>query len=58
MRKNTNKKYRTKNELRSLCNVGPATQRDLELLGITTIEQLAQADPNVSINNARNFIGI
>jgi nucleotidyltransferase/DNA polymerase involved in DNA repair len=41
-----NKKYRTKNELRSLCNVGPATQKDLALLGITRIEQLTHADPD------------
>jgi len=41
-----NKKFRAKNELRSLMNVGPATQKDLALLGITTIEQLAQANPN------------
>ncbi len=34
------------NELRSLMNLGPATQKDLALLGITTIAQLAQANPD------------
>lgn len=41
-----NKKFRAESELRSLMNVGPATQKDLALLGITTIEQLAQANPD------------
>ncbi len=27
-------------------NVGPATFKDLEILGINTIKQLAKADPN------------
>jgi hypothetical protein len=40
------KKKSGKNELRSLCNVGPAIQKDLELLGITTIARLAQAHPD------------
>jgi nucleotidyltransferase/DNA polymerase involved in DNA repair len=40
------KKSRTKNELLSLMNIGPATQRDLALLGITTIAQLAKANPD------------
>lgn len=34
------------NPLPSLRNVGPATLKDLELLGITTVEQLAQANPD------------
>ncbi len=41
-----NKKYSVKNELRSLMNIGPATLKDLTLLGITTIDQLAQANPD------------
>ena len=35
-----------KSPLLSLRNVGQATLKDLELLGITTIEQLAQEDPS------------
>lgn len=38
------KKPSPNNELRSLMNLGPATQKDLALLGITTIDQLAKAD--------------
>lgn len=41
-----NKKTCIKRELYSLMNVGPATLKDLALLGITTIEQLAQANPD------------
>lgn len=41
-----NKKFCKKSEPFSLMNVGPATQKDLELLGITTIEQLTQASPD------------
>jgi uncharacterized protein YcaQ len=33
-------------ELLSLQNVAKATLKDLELLGISSIQQLAQADPN------------
>ena len=40
------KKTTSKNELFSLMNVGPATYKDLELLGIDTIQQLSQADPD------------
>lgn len=36
----------TKNELHSLMNVGPATYKDLELLGIQSISELAKADPD------------
>ncbi len=35
-----------KSPLLALANVGPATLRDLTLLGITTIEQLAICDPS------------
>lgn len=35
-----------KHELLTLQNVGQATLKDLNLLGITTIEQLAQANPD------------
>jgi RecG-like helicase len=34
-----------KSPLLQLRNVGPATFKDLELLGISTVEQLAQANP-------------
>lgn len=33
-------------ELRRLANIGPAMQRDLTALGITTIADLARADPD------------
>ncbi len=38
------KKTSTNKELRSLMNLGPATNKDLTLLEITTITQLAQAN--------------
>lgn len=34
------------NELLTLKNVGPATYNDLTQLGITSIKQLSQADPD------------
>jgi hypothetical protein len=40
------KKSSAKNELLSLMNLGPATQKDLALLGITTIAHLALANPD------------
>lgn len=52
------KKARTKNELRSLMNVGPATQKDLALLGITTITQLAQTDPDELYERLQIITGI
>lgn len=39
-------KKSSKNELFSLMNVGPATYKDLEILGIKNIQELAQADPD------------
>lgn len=42
--KNMKKNILQKNTLRSLMNLGPATQKDLALLGITTVAQLAQAN--------------
>ncbi len=36
----------TKSELLNLMNVGPATLKDLELLGISKVEQLAEQDPD------------
>lgn len=46
-----------KNELRSLMNLGPATQRDLALLGITTIAQLAQANPDELYERLQKITG-
>lgn len=40
------KKPIPKNELFSLMNVGPATYKDLEILGITSIHQLSKEDPD------------
>ena len=36
----------SKHELFTLQNVGKATFKDLEILGITSIKQLSQADPD------------
>lgn len=40
------KKTTPKNELFSLMNVGPAIYKDLEILGIDSIQQLSQANPD------------
>jgi hypothetical protein len=52
-----NKKSRTKNELCSLMNVGPATLKDLVLLGITTRAQLAKANPNELYSRLQEITG-
>lgn len=52
-----NKKARTKGELRSLMNVGPAIQKDLALLGITTIAQLVQANPDQLYERLQEITG-
>ena len=52
-----NKKSHTQNELRSLMNVGPATHKDLTLLGITTIDQLAQANPDELYERLQKITG-
>ena len=51
------KKSSTKNELLSLMNVGPAMQRDLFLLGITTISQLKHADPDELYDRLQKITG-
>lgn len=40
------KKLLPKNELFSLMNVGPAIYKDLEILGIGSIQQLSKEDPD------------
>lgn len=40
------KKTKPKSELLSLMNVGPATLKDLELLGIESINQLKKQNPD------------
>jgi hypothetical protein len=52
-----NKKSNPKRELRLLMNVGPATEKDLALLGITTIEQLAKADPDELYERLQKITG-
>ncbi len=52
-----NKKAHTNNKLSSLMNVGPATLKDLTLLGITTLAQLAQADPDELYERLRLITG-
>lgn len=37
---------KTKSELLNLKNVGPATYKDLQLLGINTLEELKQETPD------------
>lgn len=43
--------------LRSLMNVGPAIERDLSSLGIRSIEQLAQHDPDALFHRLQRRIG-
>jgi len=40
------KKKVPKNELLYLMNVGPATYKDLDVLGISSIQQLSKANPD------------
>lgn len=40
------KKIKPSSELFTLMNVGTATYKDLETLGINSIQQLSQADPD------------
>lgn len=47
-----------KSELRSLMNVGPAIQKDLNLLGITTIDQLAYANPDELYERLQKITGM
>jgi Pathogenicity locus len=46
-----------KSPLLSLRNVGPATLKDLELLGITTVEQLAKAEPDELYERLQRITG-
>lgn len=46
-----------KHELYTLKNVGDATFRDLELLGIASIKQLAQAHPDDLYQEIQNITG-
>jgi len=44
--------------LSCLRNVGPATLKDLQILGITTIEQLARADPHHLYEQLQELTGV
>lgn len=46
-----------KNELFSLMNVGPATYKDLQTLGISIIEQLSKADPDELYSRLQEITG-
>jgi nucleotidyltransferase/DNA polymerase involved in DNA repair len=46
-----------KNELLTLMNVGPATYKDLEILGISSIEQLSKADPDELYSRLQHMTG-
>jgi hypothetical protein len=43
--------------LRTLMNVGPAMERDLHALGIRTIEQLAQHEPDALFRRLQEHVG-
>lgn len=47
-----------KHELLTLTNVGQATFKDLEVLGITSIHQLAQADPDELYSRLQILTGL
>jgi hypothetical protein len=51
------KKRSEKNELRSLMNVGPAIERDLSLLGITSTAELAKANPDELYERLQKITG-
>ena len=51
------KKSSPKNELLSLMNLGPATRQDLILLGINTIADLAQANPDELYERIQKITG-
>jgi nucleotidyltransferase/DNA polymerase involved in DNA repair len=51
------KRSTEKSELLSLANVGPATYKDLTLLGINTIAQLAQANPDELYERLQKITG-
>lgn len=46
------------NQLLSLMNVGKATYKDLQLLGITTVDQLAQCDPDDLYTRLQELTGV
>jgi hypothetical protein len=48
---------KNKSALSALRNVGPATLKDLELLGITTIKQLAKAEPDELYERLQQITG-
>lgn len=46
-----------KNELLTLMNVGKATYKDLEVLGIHSIDQLSKADPDELYSRLQKITG-
>jgi nucleotidyltransferase/DNA polymerase involved in DNA repair len=46
-----------KNELLTLMNVGKATYKDLEILGIRSIDQLSKADPDELYSRLQQVTG-
>lgn len=46
-----------KNELFSLMNVGPATYKDLEILGISSIQQLSKEEPDELYSRLQKLTG-
>lgn len=51
------KKVQKQNKFSSFMNVGPATQKDLTLLGITTKTQLANSDPDELYERLQKLTG-
>lgn len=49
---------RKKNALLSLMNVGPATYKDLQLLGIDTIDQLKDKSPDELYKGLQKLTGV
>ena len=47
----------SKSELLSLKNVGPATLKDLELLGIASIKELSKQDPDLLYESIQEITG-
>ena len=46
-----------KRRLKDLVSVGPRTLHDLELLGVTTVEELAEQDPQDLYRRLRRYQG-
>ena len=50
--------YKVKDELSALMNVGPMTRNDFRILGIESVEQLAQQDADELYDRLNRLCGI